>query len=429
MILSRVRTGILLVFLSICIHYTGFAQCPAFTNSSATGNETLMCEGESMTISVTGQNILPGSTVDFYLGSGAFDPYMGEGDFIGSTTTNPIANFVWTIPGDFCENYGEGGWSIVGILNPPPLVICPPIFTSYFDVPVSCPSMELTGGGDVCEGNCPTAPNSIVFAITGNDLPFIADLQITAAVFPPFSIDDLEITNGQELFICLGGLFPSFDPVTNTLTIPSIAIGLTATVQVVSLTSASGCTVENSPNSITLNFIPAATAEAGPDQTICAHESVTLNGSIGGSSSIASWSTAGDGSFANNTDPTTMYTPGPMDTTNGSVVLTLTGTDENGACIPAQSTMTLTIEPSLMINAGAPQTVCNTDVANINAVITGPQVPGIWETAGDGTFLDPTDPNTVYSPGDDDLDNGSVTLLYAPSNPNVCVESNTPLVI
>ena len=62
--------------------------------------------------------------------------------------------------------------------------------------------MELTGGGDVCAGNCPDAPNEIVFSVTGDDLPFEADLLVTASLFPPFSIDDLEITSANIKINC-----------------------------------------------------------------------------------------------------------------------------------------------------------------------------------------------------------------------------------
>ena len=81
----------------------------------------------------------------------------------------------------------------------------------------------------MCEGNCPDAPNEITFFVTGDDLPFEADLEVTASVFPPFAINDLEIFNGQQLFICLGGIFPSFDPGTNTLkVIPTDHAGILA---------------------------------------------------------------------------------------------------------------------------------------------------------------------------------------------------------
>ena len=408
----------------------GTAQCPSFGNVTISGNTPYLCEGDMITVMIAGQDIPAGSTVDFYIGNGAFDPYNGEGDFIGSVpVTASIPDFAWVVPSNFCEEYGEADWEITGIIDPSPAAGCPNIYTPYFDIPVSCPAASLSGGGFVCEGNCPEDPNEILFTITGNDLPFVADLQVTAPLFPPFDIEDLEVTNGQQLFICLDGDFPSFDPSTNTLTIPTLAIGLTATVHVISMTSASGCPVEVSPSSITLEFIEAAAADAGDDITICSYETVSLNGSTGGSATMGMWTTAGDGVFANSSSLSTTYTPGPNDLQTGTVILTLTTMDPNGACIPAESSVTITIEPSLIIETGAPITVCNTDVANITATISDPSVPGIWETTGDGVFGDPTQLSTFYEPGTDDKASGSVTLIYTPVDPNVCVESNDPLEI
>ena len=388
-----------------------------------------MCEGDILTISLNGTDIPAGSTVDFYIGSGTFNPYNGEGDFIGSIPTPAFPDFSWTIPSGFCETYGEGDWSLVGILDPPPAGACMQIFTSNADLPVSCPELSLSGGGDICEGNCPDNPNSITFFVTGNDLPFEADIEVTASVFPPFAINDLEITNGQQLFICLGGILPSFDPATNTLTIPSFAVGLSATVEIISLVSASGCPVLMPTSTVTLNFIPSATANAGPDQTICSFEQAMLNGNLGGSAVTALWSTSGDGMFTDPSSLTATYVPGASDIATGSVTLTLTGTDANGACFPAQSSMLLTIEPSIMIDVGLPLTICNTDVANISAVFSGPAVPGVWESDGDGTFEDPNAPSTVYEPGNNDLNTGSVTLYFNPVDPDICVSGNEPLEI
>lgn len=614
------RLALLHLIIACFISYTALAQCPSFPTASISGNSGYMCEGDMLTISLTGQNFPLNSTVDFSIGTGMFNPYNGEGDFIGSvpvtsgdcdnepevlyvmvnpdnaqvgggndkcdefmviwtgsggyttddiivsnlsngsfqwsdfvagneasftcgdalppgpvppnailiiqgaTTNNVIVNsdvlcasglpvyiiannntdctggwfdndspcsscpvqididgsdctfsfdvnygppsnsisgwgwsnmgtgvyanvipslsfpvydppavtipdFNWTVPSNFCENYGDGTWTITGIPDPPPMVGCPQIFTPFFDVNVSCPQLMLSGGGDICEGNCPEAPNEIVFTIVGEDLPLEADLQVTASLFPPFAINDLEIYNGQQLFICLDGFLPSFDPSTNTLTVPSFAVGLSATITIVSLVSASGCPVTVDPASITIDFIEATSADAGADQTICSHENAVLDGSMGGSANTASWSTSGDGTFSNSSSLTSTYIPGSDDIANGSVTLTLTTTDENGACIPAQSSMEITIEQSITIETGPPITICNTDVANISAVITGPDQPGEWETVGDGEFDDPNDPVTFYTPGSVDISNGSVTLYYNPVNAGVCVESNEPLVV
>ena len=426
MFLTKVISAIY-VFAFFIIHCGASAQCPSFSNFSVSGNEAYMCEGDMLTVSLSGQNLTPGDLVEFYLGLGTFNPYNGEGIFIGSVeilSDVMIEDFVWIVPSNFCEEFGEEDWVATGIIDPPPTGSCAEIFTPYFDVPVSCPTMTLTGGGDVCEGNCPEDPNVIVFTITGDDLPFTADIEISASLFPTFDIDDLLINNGDQLNICLDGNFPSFDPTTNTLSIPTLAIGLSATVEIVSIVSASGCPVTMSSSSITLNFIEAATADAGPDQTICSFESVTLNGSIGGSATNSMWTTNGDGMFGNPSVLSTSYIPGPGDILNGNVELTLTATDPNGACIPAESNITITIEPAVIIDLGPPLTICNTDIADITASVSDPDVPGMWETTGDGIFGDPMDTTTTYQPGEDDLDNGSVTLIYAPVDPGICVESD-----
>ena len=364
------------------------------------------------------------------MGSGVFQNVIPPLDFPVFVAPIPeIDDFVWTVSSMFCDEFGGGNYFITGILEPPPPDVCSEIFTPFFPVSVSCPELSLSGGGDVCEGNCPESPNAIIFSVLGNDVPFSVDLLITASLFPPFEIDDILVVDGQELFICLDGIFPSWDPTTNTLTIPTFAIGLSATVEIIGAESASGCPVPINQSTITLNFIAAPSSNAGSNQTICSFEQAFLNGTMGGSADHIVWSTNGDGSFADPMDPSTFYTPGTIDIQNGSVTITLTAFDENEACIPATSTLELFIEPSINIETAGPLTVCNTDVANIMAVITGPATPGMWETTGDGDFQDPNDPITTYEFGGGDISNGSVTLVFNPTEPDVCVESNEPLFI
>jgi hypothetical protein len=283
-----------------------------------------------------------------------------------------VDDFVWTVPSDFCENMGDGDYWVAGIPDPPPPAGCPEVITSYFGLTISCPEASLSGGGDVCEGNCPDNPTLIEFELIGNDLPFEADLVFMASGFPPFPINDLSIPSGYHIQVCLGGgIFPSFDPVTGILTVPSLAIGITATVHIVSMTSNSGCPVEVNPSTISITFIAAPTANAGPDQVICEGETVTLSGSIGGSAVESEWSTDGDGDFDDPFDLNAVYTPGPNDILSGNVTLTLTSLDANGSCTPAESTMTITIQSSIEVTTNTPLTICDNDVANIMATLTG----------------------------------------------------------
>jgi len=376
----------------------------------------------------------PANSIDGWgwsnMGSGVFADVIPPVDV--PTFLPPAVNVddvVWTVPPDFCETMGGGDYWIAGIPDPPPPVACPEVITSYFGLTVSCPELILSGGGDVCEGNCPDAPTEISFQLIGNDVPFTADIVVTSSGFPPFPINDLPIDNGYHIQVCLGGLFPSFDPNTGILNIPIFAVGITATVTFVSVVSNAGCPVTVDPNSLTLTFLAAPAATAGSNQIICAGETVDLSGSIGGSATESEWSTDGDGDFDDPFDLNAQYTPGPNDIASGSVTLTLTATDANGSCLPATSMMVITIQPSISVSTNTPQTICDNDVANIIATLTGGTASFTWETSGDGDFDDPAAEMTIYTPGPSDINSGSVTLTFTPDNSNTCVNTIEPLVI
>ncbi len=437
MINRRASFKLLICFAFCMVFYFASAQCPQFPTSSITGNTVTLCEGSSVTLSITALNIAPGSIVEWYIGSiGTYNPYIGEGALIGSVPVLPdpfmpgaviVEDFIWTVPTNFCQNQGGGDFWITGILSPPPSGACPDIFSEFFGLEISCPELNLSGGGDVCEGNCPDNPTEITFNIIGDDVPFLADIVISASVFPPFEIEDLEISNGQSIFVCLEGFFPSFDPASGILNVPILAIGITATVEIVSLTSASGCPVTVSPSSISLNFIGTPSANAGNDEIICADELIMLDGSIGGSATTSIWTTSGDGTFDNPASLIAVYTPGSSDIANGSVILTLTSQDPNGVCVPASSTMLLTIEPSWTVDVGPSQTICNTDVVNVLALITGPPATGFWSTSGDGDFDDETSESTFYTPGNFDLASGDVILFWNMDNNGPCTAPDAPI--
>jgi hypothetical protein len=93
------------------------------------------------------------------------------------------------------------------------------------------------------------------------------------------------------------------------------------------------------------------TANAGSNSSVCAGQNYTLAGSIGGGANSATWSTSGTGTFSPNDvfGTATTYIPSAADITAGSVSITLTTDDPDGAadCIPAVSSFTLTINALL----------------------------------------------------------------------------------
>jgi gliding motility-associated-like protein len=99
------------------------------------------------------------------------------------------------------------------------------------------------------------------------------------------------------------------------------------------------CGVAISTVQVTVN--PAPTVDAGTPQTICEGGSVTLAGSIGGGASSASWS-APSGTFGNPSSLNSSYSPA---ISNGVVTLTLTTDDPAGPCIAATSTVDMNVEP------------------------------------------------------------------------------------
>jgi hypothetical protein len=98
-----------------------------------------------------------------------------------------------------------------------------------------------------------------------------------------------------------------------------------------------------------------AIADAGADASICPGSNHSLAGSIGGAATSATWSSNGTGSFSPSNDFSTAvsYIPSPADISAGSVILTLTSNDPDGAgsCPADVNSMTLSffIPPSVAI--------------------------------------------------------------------------------
>lgn len=174
-------------------------------------------------------------------------------------------------------------------------------------------------------------------------------------------------------------------------------------------------------------FSAQITTDAGPDQIVCANDSVDLNGSVIGGSTTGIWTTSGSGIFL--PDDITLnatYEPSFTDLATGFVNLTLTST---GACFPISDIMTVTFTPAPTVDAGADVMACsnNADVvlAGVVTVATG----GVW-SGGAGTFTPSnTDLNAVYSPTAAEISAGNVTLTLTSTGNGTCNEESDDMII
>lgn len=153
---------------------------------------------------------------------------------------------------------------------------------------------------------------------------------------------------------------------------------------------------------------------AGLDMTTCVDMPAQINGYAANQTSLE-WTTAGDGAFDDATSQTPIYTPGVLDITNGSVVLTITahkGTET------LSDDMTLSIESALYIeNALIDYYYCaDNSPKEIAVEISGDYTTFTWVTEGDGTFENASALETSYTPGPQDLANGYAPIIALAEN-------------
>jgi gliding motility-associated-like protein len=220
------------------------------------------------------------------------------------------------------------------------------------------------------------------------------------------------------------GMFIPNNTALNATYIPSAADTSTGAVTL-ALVATDACNF--AMDIIQVNFSPAPTASAGPDQTVCANNSVVnLNGSV----SVASgglWSTTGTGLFQpDNVTMNAQYIPSLNDIANGQVNIILTTTG-NASCNSVKDTMILTFTQAPVVFAGINQTVCTSaGSTNLNGSVSGGASQGIWTTLGDGTFNNNLSMMPEYTFGPLDQSNSYIdVVLTSTDNGNCLAVSDT----
>ena len=213
------------------------------------------------------------------------------------------------------------------------------------------------------------------------------------------------------------GTYSPNNTVLNAVYTPSAAENAagSVTLTLVSNDPAGPCPVATSTMTITIN--PIATINAGPDQTICIGGTAALAGSIGGATTIGTW-TGGAGTYStSNTDPLAVYTPSAAEAAAGSVTLTFTSDDPIGPCGAVSDMVIITIAALPSANAGLDQTICDGTTATLAGVIGGAATSATW-SGGTGTYTpSSTTLNAVYTPSAAEAAAGTVNLTLTTNDP------------
>ncbi|PKP29673.1 MAG: hypothetical protein CVT99_16190, partial [Bacteroidetes bacterium HGW-Bacteroidetes-16] len=216
--------------------------------------------------------------------------------------------------------------------------------------------------------------------------------------------------NGDGSFDDPTLVIPVYTPGPTDITSGSVTLTLTCT-------AIAPCTDDVS-SSMTLSIQQSVTASSGfaTDPQICEGETLALNGTASHQNAVLWDNGTGDGTFGDPTQLITVYTPGPQDIINGSVVITLTADATSPCADPAVSSFTLGIQPVPVASVGTDVTICEVETYPIPGSVANEE-SFVWSNnGGDGTFSDPNITTPVYTPGPADIAAGLVTLTLT-ANP------------
>lgn len=184
-----------------------------------------------------------------------------------------------------------------------------------------------------------------------------------------------------------------FSSTQSSFTIDNVTAVHAGTYTVIAVSG--GCS--GPPSSVDVVVVPApAVTVSAPSTTICAGQSTTLTATGAGN---YQWYIG-----------TNQVGSGPAFTTSPAITTTYTLTGSTGGC-PGSTTVTVTVHPLPVVNAGAPLTLCDQAVP---VTLTGSPSPGTWS----GPVVTP---GGIFTPIPDSL--GLHTLTYTHTNANGCTNS------
>jgi len=280
-----------------------------------------------------------------------------------------------------------------------------PIDTYAWTFPGGSPANSNTAvPGSVCFAN-PGSP-TISLTVTNACGSATANANLAVGTLPsvPVVSSNSPVCQGQTISLAttvLPGVtyswtgpngFSSSQP---SITISNASAANAGTYTVVAISN--GCA--GPPATVDVSVVSAPAVTISPTSAaICAGQSTTLSASGAGN---YQWYIGAS-----------LVGTGPSLTTSPAITTTYTVTGSTGGC-PGNATVTVTVHPLPIVNAGAAQTLCD---QAIPVTLAGSPAPGTWS----GPVVTP---GGIFTPIPDSL--GVFTLTYTHTNNNGCTSSST----
>jgi len=175
-----------------------------------------------------------------------------------------------------------------------------------------------------------------------------------------------------------------------------------------------------------LSFASVPIADAGDDDTMCNDAPYYSLAADASNYTTITWTTSGNGTWGS---PSTSgnedayYYPSADDKADGFVTLTMSLV--NSPCTLVQDDMVLNFQPLATVDAGpASATICEDDSPYSLDATAANYETITWTHDGDGTFSSTSIEDPTYTLGDDDIENGTVTLTITCVHISPCGESS-----
>ncbi len=280
-----------------------------------------------------------------------------------------------------------------------------PITTYAWSFPGGSPATANTASpGAVCFANAGSPTLSLTVTNACGSATVNQNLAIGTAPPQPVVASNSPVCAGQTLSLSAalipGATFQWTNPQGTVIgnspnvTINNVTAANAGVYTVVAI--ANGCS--GPPATVNVQVIAAPVVTVNPPSTaICNGQSVTLTANGAGN---YQWFIGA-----------TLIGTGPTLTTSPALTTVYTVSGDLGGC-PGSATVTVTVYPLPIVNAGTDQTFCDQAIP-VNLI--GAPAPGTWSGAG-------VSPAGVFTPTPGQL--GTVTLTYTHTNANGCTSTD-----